>query len=63
VYQQGIHRTMAHKCNDPSKAGLPDGLFSNQKSQIGQIFEDFGLETADIFYGHLEYFTAIWDIL
>jgi hypothetical protein len=23
----------------PSAAGLPDGLFSNQKSQFGQILE------------------------
>jgi hypothetical protein len=42
---------------------LPDGLFSNQKSQFGQIFEGLGLENVDIFYEHLEYFTDIWDIL
>jgi hypothetical protein len=30
------------------------------------IWENFGwprLDNADIFYGHLEYFTDIWDIL
>jgi hypothetical protein len=49
------------------KTGLPDGLFSNQKSQIlvnfggplngklWYIFWPFG-----IFYGHLEYFMGIW---
>jgi hypothetical protein len=39
---------------------LPDGLFSNQKSQFGQIFESLILENVDIFYVHLEYFTDIW---
>jgi hypothetical protein len=32
--------------------GLPDGLFSNQKSQI---WVNFG-----IFNDHLEYFMAVW---
>jgi hypothetical protein len=44
-------------------SGLPDGLFSNQKSQFGKIFQGLGLENVDIFYGHLEHFTDIWDIL
>jgi hypothetical protein len=44
------------------KAGLPDGLFSNQKSQFGQILERRRLEIVDRFYGHLEYFTDIMDI-
>jgi hypothetical protein len=35
---------------------LPDGLFSNQKSQFGYILE--GLEIG-IFYGHLEYDTHL----
>jgi hypothetical protein len=43
--------------------GLPDGFFSNQKSQFGQILEDLRCENVDIFCGHLEYFTNIWDIL
>jgi hypothetical protein len=43
--------------------GLPDGFFSNQKSQFGQILEGLRLENMDIFYGHLEYSTDIWDIL
>jgi hypothetical protein len=42
---------------------LPDGLFSNQKFQIGQILEGLWWENVDIFYGPLEYFTDIWDIL
>jgi hypothetical protein len=41
-------------------AGLPDGLFSNQ---ICVHFEGLRLENVEIFYGHLEYFTDIWDIL
>jgi hypothetical protein len=43
-------------------SGLPDGLFSNQNSQFGQISEDLKLENIDIFYCHSEYFTNIWDI-
>jgi hypothetical protein len=46
-----------------STSGLPDGKFSNQKSQFGYILEDLRLENVGIFYGHLEYFNAIWDIL
>jgi hypothetical protein len=40
---------------------LPDGLFSNQKYQFGKTFQFLG--NVDIFYGHLEYFMDIWDIL
>jgi hypothetical protein len=43
--------------------GLPDGFFSNQKSQFGYILEGPRLENVDICYGHLEYFTDIWNIL
>jgi hypothetical protein len=44
-------------------AGLPDALFSNQKSQVGKNFPGLGLKNVDIFYGHLEHFMDIWDIL
>jgi hypothetical protein len=37
--------------------------FQKQKSQFGQILEGLGFENVGIFYGPLEYFTAIWDIL
>jgi hypothetical protein len=43
--------------------GLPDGLFSNQKSQFGYILEGHAIEEVDIFYGHVVYFVAIWYIL
>jgi hypothetical protein len=43
--------------------GLPDGLLSNQKYQFGYILAGLRLENAEIFNGHLEYFTDIWDIL
>jgi hypothetical protein len=38
--------------------GLPDGLFSNPKSQFGKFLEGLALEKMDIFpfgiyYGHL----------
>jgi hypothetical protein len=45
------------------QTGLPDGLFSNQKSQFGKILEGHRWVNVDIFYGHREYFTDIWDIL
>jgi hypothetical protein len=44
-------------------AGLPDGLFSDQKSQFEYILEVFRLENVDIFWVHLEYLTDVWDIL
>jgi hypothetical protein len=43
-----------------SRAELPDGLFSNQKSQFGYNLEGFGKENVVIFYDHLEYVTTIW---
>jgi hypothetical protein len=42
---------------------LPEGLFSNQKSQYGKIFQGLRLENVDIFNGDLEYFMNIWDSL
>jgi hypothetical protein len=38
-------------------SGLPDGLFSNQKTQFGLILEGLRLEKVYIF------FMAIWNIL
>jgi hypothetical protein len=45
------------------EAGLPDGLFSNQKSQFGQILEGLRWKNVAIFYDPLEYLMDIWDIL
>jgi hypothetical protein len=42
---------------------LPDGLFSNQKSQFGFIGEGLAMENLGIFYDHLDYFRAIGNIL
>jgi hypothetical protein len=43
-------------------AGLPDGIFSKQKSQFGSILEGFGIEN----YFHVAiwnmYITAIWQL-
>jgi hypothetical protein len=38
-------------------------LVSYQKSQFECISEGLGMENVGIFFGHLEYFTAIWYIL
>jgi hypothetical protein len=42
---------------------LPDGLFSNQKSQFGKICEGLATEDFGTVYGHLVYFTSSWSIL
>jgi hypothetical protein len=39
--------------------GLPDGLFSNQKSKFGLFLEGLVMEDVSIFYGHLFNFTDI----
>jgi sugar lactone lactonase YvrE len=39
--------------------GLPDGFFSNQKSQFWLIFESLRWQNIDTFHGYLEYFTDI----
>jgi hypothetical protein len=40
--------------------GLPDGIFSNQKSKFRYNLQCLAMEDVGIFYGHLIYFTAIW---
>jgi hypothetical protein len=45
-----------------SKTGLPDGLFSNQKSPIWVNLEGLAMENVDKSYDHLVYFTAIGNI-
>jgi hypothetical protein len=45
------------------QAGLPDGLFSYQKSQFGYILDGLGMEIVGIFYEHFEYYMRIWYIL
>jgi hypothetical protein len=44
-------------------AGLPDGLFSNQKSKFGYILKGLAMEDDGIFYGHLVHFTVFCYIL
>jgi hypothetical protein len=41
-------------------SGLSDGLFSNQKSQCGNILESIGTKKVGMCYDHLEYIMAIW---
>jgi hypothetical protein len=50
---------MTSRCERPSYPGLPDGLFSNQKSQFGYIVEGLEMENVLIFYNHLK-FMVIW---
>jgi hypothetical protein len=51
-----------HPIFDP-EPGLPDGLFSNQKSRFGKNFEGLTWENVDIFYGHSDFLADILDIL
>jgi hypothetical protein len=52
-------------------SGLPDGIFSNQKSRFGLILEGLAMQDVNILYGRLVFFTttyliyvvAIWYIL
>jgi hypothetical protein len=45
------------------RAGLPDGLFSDQNSKFLQILEGLAMEDVGIFYGDSVYFMAIWNNL
>jgi hypothetical protein len=47
----------------PCQTGLPDGMFSNQKSQFGKILEGLAMEDDGLFYGHLVHFTVVCYIL
>jgi hypothetical protein len=44
-------------------AGLPDGLFLNQKSKFGQILKGLALTDVGICYGLLVHFTVFSYIL
>jgi hypothetical protein len=37
--------------------------FQTQNPNLGKFWRATELENVDIFYGHLDYFTDIWDIL
>jgi hypothetical protein len=50
-----IHNILVH-----FRLGLPDGIFSNQKFQFGQILESLAMEDVGIIYGHLVHVVAIW---
>jgi hypothetical protein len=42
---------------------LPDGFFSDQKSQFGYILEDLGMESVVIYSDHWGYFMTIGHFL
>jgi hypothetical protein len=47
------------------RSGLPDGLFTNQKSKFGKILDGLAMEDVGIFHGHFFQFTVfshIFDI-
>jgi hypothetical protein len=41
------------------RPGLPDGIFSNQKSQSGKILEGTSMKDIGTFYGHFIYFHLV----
>jgi hypothetical protein len=41
--------TLLHPSKQSSQAGLPDGIFSNQKSQFGYILKGLAFEDAVVF--------------
>jgi hypothetical protein len=43
--------------------GLPDVSFQTKNPNSGKFLEGLRFENVDIFYGHMEYFADIWDIL
>jgi hypothetical protein len=45
---------------DEKTSGLPDGVFSDQISLFGYIWEDLGMENVFVFSNHLEYLTTIF---
>jgi hypothetical protein len=59
----GLFSNVTLEVRKGSEPGLPDGLFSNQKSQFGKILECLAKENLGIFYDHFVYFTAIGKIL
>jgi hypothetical protein len=60
---KGSEKTEHFYCLGDNSPGLPDGLFSNQKYQFGQILQGLRLENVYIFYDHSEYVLDTWDIL
>jgi hypothetical protein len=59
IILQGLHTYLPSKLSMYA-AGLPDGLFSHQKSQFWLNLEGIGIENVAIFYDLLEYCTTIW---
>jgi hypothetical protein len=57
MYRHGFFKLWI--ITESSAPGLPDGTFSNQKSQFGEILEGFVMEKV----GNLENFTTVWYIL
>jgi hypothetical protein len=56
-------RRTLKKSRQESQAGLPDGLFSDQKSRFGYISGGLAMVDVDVLYGLLVYFVYIWSIL
>jgi hypothetical protein len=67
----GSDRVLRRWCQKSLEAGLPDNMYSNQKSRFGKILDGLAIEDVGILYGHsihiiyftatfLVYFVAIW---
>jgi hypothetical protein len=63
ILYRSVRKEEKHRLAEIGSSALPDGIFSNQKSQFGKILDGFAMEGVGLFYGHLVYFTAIGYIL
>jgi hypothetical protein len=62
MHSKILAATLQHMC----VPGLPDGIFSDKNTYLGKFWRVLELKmfkyfkSFGIFYGHLEYFMAIW---
>jgi hypothetical protein len=63
VHENALGSLPPEKSHYWSLPGMPDGLFSNQKSQFGKILDGLVMENVGVFYVHLVYFTSFGNIL
>jgi hypothetical protein len=55
-----LFRTSKERRKKTEESWVAGCIFSNQKSQVGSILKDLGMEDVGVFYGSLIYFVAIW---
>jgi hypothetical protein len=61
-FAESTNLLLAISRENGTRAGLPDGIFSNKKSRSEIILHGLAMEDAGLFYGHSAYFMVIWYI-